>query len=207
MTETIARIYAKPQIASEAVEALKANGFDHPDVALVAYSAEHERHSNQPDTAVDQLTAQIMAARVLKAHARIYADRVSRGGSLVVVHAIFGRGALATRILDSFDPVDSGVAESHSSARPWDEAAPVSSALHVGVRLDQPTPFSAFWNLPVLIDGAASLSRLFHIPTLANHATSLSGAIGLPTLVSNNGSWSERMGIPVLLRRSRTAKV
>ena len=206
MTETIARMYATPQIAAEAVEALKAKGFDHSDVALIAYSGGHERDSNQSGASVDSLTAEIMAARVLRAHARIYADRVSRGGSLVVVHAIFGRGALATRILDHFEPVDSGVAESTSSPRPWDEAAPVSSALRLGVRLDQPTPFSAFWNLPVLVDGAASLSRLFHIPTLTSNATSLSGAIGLPTLVSNNGSWSEKIGLPVLLRRSRTVK-
>jgi hypothetical protein len=194
-------MYATPQIAAAAVDKLKANGFHERDVALVAYSGGHDRASNLPATNVDALTAEIMAARIPKAHARVYAEGVSRGGSLVTVHAMFGRGALATHILDSFDPIESGVAEPTFPMGAWDDAAPVSSALQMGVLWNQPAPFSAFWNIPVLADKAASLSNTLHIPMLANHAASLSRTVGLPTLIPHTGSWSEKVGIPVLWRR------
>jgi hypothetical protein len=194
-------MYANPQTATAATEALKAAGFDERETFLVAYGGGHGRESNSPDTNLDAVTADIMAAHVLKAHARIYAEGVSRGGSLVVVHAIFGQGALATRILDSFDPIDSGLAQPRETLRAWDEATPLSSMLGLDVLLDQPTPFSAFWNLPVLADKMEYISRTLHIPMLANHAASLSRTIGLPTLIRHSGSWSEKFGLPVLWRR------
>ncbi len=201
MTQTITRMYATPQVAAAAADALRAAGFDQHQAILITHAGGHERGSNRPETTLDSLTAEIMAARVLKAHARIYAVGVSRGGSLVVTHAMFGRGALATHIMDTFDPVDAGVAEPADRPRPWDEATPLSSALRLGVLSDQPTPFSAFWNLPVLARHAAHLSTGLHLPLLANHATSLSQAIGVPTLIPHGGSWSEKVGIPVLWRR------
>ncbi len=199
MTETISRMYATPQTATDAADALKAAGFREQNVAVVTYAGGHQRDSNLPDTGVDGITRTIMAGRVLKAHARIYAEGVARGGSLVTVHADFGRARLAIRILERFEPIESGVPDPHDPPRPRDEATPLSCALNLTVLSDRPAPFSAFWNVPVLIDRAAFISKALNLPLLANGTASLSSAIGIPTLLTGTGSLSERLGLPRLL--------
>jgi hypothetical protein len=199
MTQTITRMYSSPQQAMSAEATLREQGFGDDHIRLVVYHGGHPAGSNSADS-IESVTAQIAAGNVRKAHAAIYAQGVIRGGSLLTVHAPFGTALLATEILDSFDPVESGISSQPTPVRPWDEAAPISSALRIGVRLDHPALFSVFWNLPVLLDQAASLSVALGIPVLVAGTASLSKAIGLPALASRF-SVSQAIGIPALASR------
>ncbi|WP_204276917.1 hypothetical protein, partial [Escherichia coli] len=75
---------------------------------------------------IDEIVAAIIKGYVLKSHARVYAEGISKGGSLVTVHAPFGGAARAMRILDKFSPIDSGISEPESHVMEWDEATPMS---------------------------------------------------------------------------------
>ncbi|MFQ3623660.1 MAG: hypothetical protein SNJ73_08955, partial [Acetobacteraceae bacterium] len=60
---------------------------------------------------LDSVADSIAAAGILAEEARIYAERVLQGNSLVIVRALFGGAVRARQILAQHGPVDSGVAE------------------------------------------------------------------------------------------------
>jgi hypothetical protein len=214
MTQTITRIYGTEQQALDAVALLKEFDYAAELISLVTYASVVEPGSNDEDAATESLVEAIAANWVPKWEARIYAEGVRRGGSLVSVRAPFGTAAQAIEILDSFEPIDAGVPVLSESLPEWDEAAPISSAFRMAVRYDDPTPFSTFWNLPVLIDRVWSLSRVlglnelvdsssglssfFHIPTLTEKAAWLSSKFGLPMLSESATPLSDLLHLPVL---------
>ncbi len=197
MSQTICRMYPSHEQAQGAAQALRTDRFDDfPFVNVVG------AHTVTPTT-LDTVTAAIAKCHVLKAHARVYAEGVLRGGTLVIVHAPFGSALLAQQILDEHGPVESGFAETSDRLQAWDEAAPMSSALHCRVLLDDSATFSRFWNVRPLTKKQRTTSAALGLPELSRQRGSFNGTVGMP-LLSNKGTiLSSLLGLPVLIGSKR----
>ncbi|CCE01084.1 hypothetical protein [Bradyrhizobium sp. STM 3809] len=187
MSQTICRMYANPAQAASAKAALEHEGYD--DVHLVS--------SDSAGESIDDIVAAITRVFVLKSHARVYAEGISRGGSLVTVHAPFTGGLRAMQILAGFGPIDSGITEPESHVMPWDEATPMSCILQIPVLLDNPTPFAHFWNVPTLSSSTFSLSALFGMPLLRQFGPAIS-SFGMPLLSRDPAPLSSLLRLPTL---------
>jgi hypothetical protein len=187
MTQTISRMYEFPEQAAQAKAALKRA--DYPNVHLVSAAG-------MSDAPFDDIVAAIARGNVLIADARIYAAGIAKGGSLVTVHTQFGSAIDAIRILDRFEPIDSGIPEPESHASLWNEATPISSILRLPVLINEAAPYSTFWNMPALADPSFSLSKLFGLPLLKNFGAR-STSFGLP-LLKPFGPRSTSFGLPLL---------
>ena len=194
MSQTISRMYETPGQAANAKAALEQE--DYSDVHLVS--------GESAGASIDEIVAAITKGNVLKSYARVYAEGISKGRSLVTVHAPFGGAARAARILGKFNPVESGISEPESQLMLWDDATPMSCILQMPVLLEDPVPFSTFWNVPPLAGGSFSLSSLFGIPLLTK-AASRSTSFGIPLLSRNAAPLSSLLGIPTI-SRSRSAR-
>ena len=190
MSQTISRMYELPEQAVNAKAALEREG----------YSDVHLASASNTDGPVEDLVAEITKGNVLKAHARIYAGGLARGGSLVTVHAAFGGAAKAIRILDMFSPIDSGIAEPEDRPMLWDEATPMSCALQMPVLLDDAAPFSRFWRLRTLSSPSFSLSALLGIKLLSG-VGSRHSSFGLPLLMDKAAPLSSLLGLPTLIKQ------
>jgi hypothetical protein len=135
---------------------------------------------------------------VPKAKARVFANAIVAGGSLVTVHAPFGFAQLAIDTLDEFGPIPSGFAEPSDKPPAWSEATPLSSAFMLPVLSSDPTPFETFSGLPTLTSSGASFSKWFGLPMLSRVAAPLSRLFGLPTLSRNPAPFSSLFRIPLL---------
>jgi len=167
----VTRMFDSARQATDAVGALKLNGFPDDQITLVAPS---------DNASTESIMASIMAGHVLRADAAVYAAGIARGRALVIVRAMFGMGGKACAILDGFNPVDSGIAADVEPFAGWDEAAPLSSALSIPLLSTNPTPFSSFWSMPLLTRNPRTLNTLF--PALSSGATPFSSMLGLPLL-------------------------
>lgn len=190
MSQTISRMYKTPGEAVSAKAALEEE--DYSDVHLVS--------GDSVGASIDEIVAAIIKGYVLKSHARVYAEGISKGGSLVTVHAPFGGAARAMRILDKFSPIDSGISEPESHVMEWDEATPMSCILQMPVLLEDPAPFSRFWNVPPLSSGSFALSSLFGMPLLTK-AAPRSSSFGIPLLIGNAAPLSSLLGLPTISRQ------
>lgn len=214
MTQTISRMYSSPDHGLAAVEELRKYRVYEDRVHIVLPPAAPADDA-AGGSSFDSIVAAITDDYVLRSRARIYAEGIRRGGTLVTVHAQWGSAVLATEILDRFAPIDSGVPEPEPSrAMLWDEAAPLSSGLQMPVFYRNPTPFSAFWNLPVLTAGRASLSALLGIPELtrepprsrriassSRNPAPLSNLLRIPTLRRDGAPLSALLSFPLLAKR------
>ena len=189
MSQTISRMYGTPGQATSAKAALEEE--DYSDVHLVSGAS--------AGASIDEIVAAIIKGNVLKSDARVYAAGISKGGSLVTVHAPFGGAARATRILDKFSPIESGISEPESRVMLWDDATPMSCILQMPVLMDDPVPFSNFWNVSPLSSGSFSLSSLLGMPLLTK-AAPRSSSFGLPLLSNNPAPLSSLLGMPTISR-------
>jgi hypothetical protein len=196
MSSPIVRMYTSPAAATAAVKRLTDWGFD--DAMINMVTAASTPPANAPRGAVsdDPVLSSIMSGYVLKAHAKVYADAVRRGQALVSVLPPFGRGAVAEFLLDEAGgTVATGVVEEYDRLAPWDEFAPLSSALKLPPLVRATAPLSAFLVAPVIIERRWSLFGslgvpeviaskfvIFGEPSLSRSATPLSSALGLPLL-------------------------
>jgi hypothetical protein len=210
MRDPIVRMYETEQQASDAVRKLSNAGFPDDTIFLVTPRA------GGADGSSEAISTAIMAGYVLRSHARVYAEGVKHGRSLVVIHAPFGHGALATHIVDSCGPVDSGLRLPQEPVHSWDEKTPLSSALALPVLWrNQPAPFSAFWGLPTLSRGRSmffstlfgelvsskfTFSALLGLGLLSQNAAPLSSRLGLKTLSGKQGAWTTSFGLPLLTK-------
>lgn len=206
MTQTICRMYANSEKAKQAYEGLKQRKYQ--DVYLIT--------PQEGGGTTEGLLDAILKAYVIKSDAKVYADRVKKGNALVVVHAPFSGGLKAQIVLDSFDPVDSGVAEPQVPSYAWDPKTPASSALHMAVLTQTQLPFEEFWNIPSLMRAgpffksffgfpllsktAGPLSKLFGMPFFTSSQTPLSSATGMSLLSQNKTPLSSAIRMPLLTR-------
>jgi len=188
-------MYDSPQKAQEAADALKRNGIweDAVDVVLPP--------SNGAEASADAIEARIKAAYVIASDAKIYAQGVKRGGSLVIARPGLGTSGKAIALLDSFGPVDSGVADEQEPMLGWDDSAPLSSALSMPTLVAGAAPFSSFISMKTLIDGRSSGSSSFGLPKLADPSSGLSSMIGLPTISRSATPLSSLLHFPTVTSR------
>jgi len=195
-------MFATTEAENAAADALREQGF--PDDAVTAIAPGGARGKEQNDPGADAIAARIMAAFIPRAQARLYADGVSRGGTLVIVKAAWGSAVKAQRVMDAFDPIESGVADAHDPARVWDEKRPFSSAFGLTLLCGAATPASDMLSLPVLSKTQTPLSDALHLGLLASGVTSLSKALGLPMVSRRGRSVSEAIGLPAIARNGRS---
>jgi len=198
MSQTINRMYGSLERAQQAAHELRTNRFDRFDEVHVV----SDRDASGADASVDHIVAQLLKALVLKAHAEVFAEGIRRGGSLVTVHAPFGAAVAAIAILDGHGPIPSGVADPTDPPTPWDDAAPLSSALNLRVLLDDNDTFSRFWNLPVLVAGGTTTSSALGLPEISRSNGPFAGTFGIRLLSNNATILSSLLGLPVLLHPS-----
>lgn len=179
----IVRMYDSAAQAGEAVSRLLDAGLEPGQVNRVT-----------PDTATteDALVAAIASGRVLKAHARQYAQAILRGHSLVSVDAPFGTGRRYTEVMESCRPVARGIDEDVDMAG-WDDATPFSCAFGLTVLLP-PSRYS-FLGLPSLTRGGGTTGAAFGLPELASPHFAL---FGTPNLSRNPAPFSALFKLPVL---------
>ncbi|MBM4226999.1 MAG: hypothetical protein FJ164_04555 [Gammaproteobacteria bacterium] len=223
MRDPIVRMFTSASQAQNAVAALHAAQFAPGRVHLVTAPQATDNRS------LDDITDSVMAGYVLRSRAIIYAQRIAEGRSLVVVHAPFGSAGLAIRTMEAFGPTESGWEPPAAPSRTWDEAAPLSSALALPVRMNRATPLSDMFylpalrksrpgflgdlyphtltmsdilGLPILGAAAAPLSGLLGLKLLRKGAAPLSSTLGLKLLKSGAAPLSRALGLKVLSRNS-----
>jgi hypothetical protein len=213
MSGIIIRIYESVAQGAKAAQQLRDEGFEHV--------FEFKGTSGKSAAAVAErkgLVASLMEVQVWKSHAESYAERLSKGGALVVVHAPFGSALLATEILDMHEPVAVGLNEGKVAPDfVWDDAAPLSSALMLPVLTTLKLPAETLSGVPSLTKGSAFLSEWLGMPLLkqgaahknssmgfsllSRSATPLSSLFGMRTLSQNSTPLSSLFGMKVLSRR------
>lgn len=209
MTQAIVRMYPSETAARDAAAKLRSYAFPEDWIFVIAPPA-----AGIPPELVE---TQIVAAYVLKRHAKVYAEGVRGGRTLLVVHAPFGRAGLAMDILDEFGPVPSGVAEVEEPGPTWDDKAPLSSALGLPTLLrNSPAPLSALFALGTKSEGRSllgfffgeigdphfSLSGLLGLPQLSRKAAPLSSTLGLPLVSRKAAPLSAAIGLPLISRKA-----
>jgi hypothetical protein len=190
MSHEVSRMFATAEAARAAAAELAEEGLS--DVHVV-------NPPTNPDAPVSAIAAQIAQGRVLLSDAKVYAAGVAKGNSLVTVHAPFGSGMLATSILESHNPVASGMPDP-APPRMWDEATPLSSAFQIDVLLRDPTPASRVIGIPPLFGTDCSLSGAVGMPLLSSNPAPLSSLVGMSTLSSSGTPLSSLVGMPLLTR-------
>lgn len=187
MAQTICRMYATRAQADKALETLRLNGYD----TCFLFGA---------DGGASQagIVDAMCRAHLLKYHAQIYAARVAKGGTLVMLHAEFGITQKASQIMDAHQPINSGVVEPTAKRIDWDNSVPFSSALQLPVLLETKLPFQSLYDLASLTSHNWTFSSLFGMPLRSSSATPLSSAFGMPTLTRCATPFSSLFKLPVL---------
>jgi ferritin-like metal-binding protein YciE len=159
----IARVYDNSQNATDAVNELKNRKID--NVAVV--SAPQKNGQAQASNTID-IVAAIEQAGLEAASADRYAERIKRGGSVVIVNAPFGTAAKTQKILEAHGPGETIIPDT----------IPRAGSNVRAVTASDPTaaPLSAALNIPVLADSTPAA-------TLAAPKT-LSSMLGIPELTT-----------------------
>ncbi len=202
MSQMIGRMYSSPERAAQAVAELRDNEIrDFEDVFIISGTV----GAGAPPRSTDAIMADLLAAYVVKSQARVYAQGIQRGGTLVVVHASFGTAVVAIDIMDALGPIDSGIADFSEPLRPWDEATPISCALQLPVLLPDNYTFARFWNVPPLSKKPATTFSFFGWPEVSASRGPFGGTFGMKLLSNKAAPLSSMLGLPALLQ-SRASK-
>jgi hypothetical protein len=213
MAQSIIRIYDSEAQANKVVDHLRGEGYEN----VFQFSGPTGKGSTTA-AARSNLVANMMKAHIWQSHAEVYADGLTKGKTLVVVYALFGTAQNAIDIMDSYAPSDSGIVVANTvDEYKWDDAAPLSSVLHLPVLTKTKLPAETLSGISSLTKGTAFLSNLLGIPLLKagsakkttsmgmpllwNSAAPLSSSIGMRTLSNNPTPLSSMLGLAVLTRR------
>jgi hypothetical protein len=193
MSFQITRMFGSAANANAAADELREEGFS--DIFVVT-------PPTASDVPLSAIAAQIAQGRILLADAKVYAQGVAKGGSLVTVYAPFGAGQTATNILESHGTIPSGIAAPQPESM-WDEAAPLSSILYMSTKLDDPTPMSKVMGVSALTSSDCSLSGMLGLPMLKSSAMGDRGRLGIRYLMDNPAPLSSLLGLPLLKESKR----
>jgi hypothetical protein len=130
----------------------------------------------------DALNSALMAANIVRDNAKVYAQSAGAASTFVVVRAPFGVGCITIDILDSCHPTSIADPTEDSDGPTWDDAAPLSSALH----------------LPVI----AAWRPFGGIPAVSKSSRTTCAALGWPELSATGAPTTE--GMMALLSTSPT---
>ena len=201
MSQTIHRMFDSHEHANSAAAELRNHRLDRFDDVHVFTN----RGPTGAELSADDIVAAMMKGHVLKAHAKVLAQGVKRGGTLVTVHAPFGTAVSAIDVLERHGATASGLPEVKDDLQAWDDAAPLSSALSQRVLLDDSATFSRFWNVAPLLKSGATTSSALGMPEISRSSGPYSGVFPLPLLSRKAAPLSTMLGLPVL-SKSRAAK-
>ncbi|MCU0836552.1 MAG: hypothetical protein MUC77_19290 [Chromatiaceae bacterium] len=186
MTDPIVRMYETEAQARGAASKLKDKGLAEDRILVVTQQAGGGGGS------LEAIASAIMAGHILRGQAKVYAEAVRSGRSLVIVRAPFGTGKRVIYLLDRFGPVDSGIKTAPRRSPAWDEAEPLSSALQVPPLAGRrPAPFSALFGLHTLSRGRTFQARY---PELTTPAWTFSARLGLRLLSRRTTPWASLRG-------------
>lgn len=188
MSFQITRMFGSAANANAAADELREEGFS--DIFVVT-------PPTASDVPLSAIAAQIAQGRILLADAKVYAQGVAKGGSLVTVYAPFGAGQLATNILESHGTIPSGISEPKLGSM-WDEAAPLSSIIYTPTLLDDPTPMSKVMGVSTLTSSDCSMSGMLGLPLLTRGEMGDRGRLGISYLMNNPAPLSSLLGLPLL---------
>lgn len=190
MIYPIVRMYAGAQQAAAAVSSLKAARFAADAISVIVAS---EALKTPKD-----IEAALTAAFVPRAETSRYVQGVQAGSTVVVVRAPFGGGVLANKLLDSAGPVDSGLKLHAEPFEGWDDAAPLSSALHIPVLSSK---ISSPYSTPCLLTrNGGTLSSALGFAELKESGTPSTEGLGMPMLSRNPAPLSALLRLPLLRR-------
>jgi hypothetical protein len=190
MPVTVSRIYDSPEKAETAASELKKYSFAPEHINVVT------PNGHDAEGTVSALTK----GGISSARAKVYAEAVSGGKSVVTVLPTFGKAAKAAEILDTFGPVETHITDvpdtvergpkaPRGSASSTDSAAPLSSAAGWKVLSDDPTPLSSKFGWRVLLDNPTPLSSWLGWRTLSDNQTSRTALSHDPAPLSNLLGW------------------
>lgn len=193
---TYVRMYETEQQALVAFNKLKEDGFPTNTILLVTPGANAEA---------------VLGFTLGSSDAKILAQSLERGRSIVLVRAAFGFGQAAINILESCGPVDSHLLAPPMDTAAWEEAgAPLSTALQWPVlKRNEPAPFSDFLGIPLISSregseptliskfSGSSIELSFGYRLLSSKATPLSSLFGLETLMGQAGPADFSFGLPL----------
>ena len=172
----IARVYDDSKNATDAVNELKNSGI--ADVAVVSTP---RNRTDSPASAEDIVTS-IEKAGVQSAYADSYAERIKRGGAVVIVNAPFGTAKKAAAILNRHGPGQTSTVV--QAKNPGERGATESDATAA--------PLSTAFNVPLLTESSTSSPKV--------GSKTLSSLLGIPELVSSNKFFS---GFPLLTQNQK----
>lgn len=187
MTRTITRMYASQAAAKRAAQELKDQNFR--DVHIFSgegSTASHEDHVNA-----------LTKTMHLKTLARVYAEGLKNGHSLVSAHAPWGSQAEATAILNSHGPIDSGVPSYKVKSIAWDERTPMSSALLAPVLAKNIRPFETLMNVRSQTKSMKHVTSKLGMGLLSKKLLKMGGK----HLSANTTPLSSRLGLPLLSKK------
>lgn len=191
MTRTISRMYSSHAAAKKAAQELKDQNFREVHVFTGEGSmASHDDH-------VEALTKTMH----LKSHAKVYAEGLKKGHSLVSVHAPWGSQLEASALLDGHGPIESGVAGYKVKSLAWDERTPMSSALLAPVLAKTARPFEKIWNVRSHTKTMKHVSSKLGMELLSKKALKM----GAKHLSANATPLSSRLGLPLLTKKRHVA--
>lgn len=208
MANPIVRIFETEQQARDAVRKLAEDGYPEGSIYLVTPSMGGEEAPT--GAGADTLAAALKAGSLMTETAEIYAERVERGRSLVVVPAAFGYGRRAAEIMDECGPVDTDI-ELPEPPYDFTLGTPFSSTVCLPVLTrNRPAPLSGLIGLTPLVHGRTTFgtltnphymfSSLLGLRVLGGRAAPLSSTFGLKLLSTKKGPWRSSFGLPLLSR-------
>ncbi len=207
MANSVVRIFDTEEKARDAVGKLVEDGYPEGSIYLVTPGVGAEG-GGAPGA--DAFATAVKAGQLMGDFADIYADRVRRGRSLVVVPAAFGYARRAAEIMETCEPVDTDI-ELPQDPYDWNVGTPFSSAVCLPVlQRNRPAPLSGLIGVTPLVRGTATFgtlasSKFFPSSFLAltiKRAAPLSQTFGLKLLTTAKRGWRSSFGLPLLSRKA-----
>lgn len=176
---TVVRFYESEHAAQSAIAKLTDLEFRSEDISSIS------PQDGDPATIV---RSAIDAGRLPSTHSKACIGALNAGRSVVAIEPPFGRGDLATRVMNSCGPVD---VEQVPEYIPYN-----------------PSPLSDFLGIPTLVSyehtfnirqlSTFSLSRSIGFGELSHKPTPLSSLVGLKTLTTPKPGRKSSFGLPLL---------
>jgi hypothetical protein len=187
MPVTVSRIYDTSEKAETAANELKKYSFSAENINVVT------PNDNNPEAALTR-------GGISHERAKVYAEAVSRGESVVTVLPTFGKAAKAAEILDSFGPVETHISDVPDSVERGrtagpratgssDPATPLSSATGWKVLSHDPTPLSSKFGWKVLLKNPAPLSSWLGWRVLSDNQVGRASLSSDPAPLSSMFGW------------------
>ncbi len=184
MIHPIVRMYDTADKATAAVKKLKGWGLTDDLISVINVAA------TGPG---DALHKALMAAYIVRDNATVYARAAASAAAIVVARAPFGVGVVTREILNSCHPISTSDPTDISDGPTWDDATPLSSALHLPVI----TPWRPMGGIPSGSGSTRTTCSQLGIPELT--ASSAPTTEGMMKLLSDSKTpFSSLLNLPLL---------